>query len=90
MTNQPATEALLACIRDVAGCTTGWSTYRPDRIAWLLTTRHPPSRRIRPECHATVHYTQKARGKLTTNDQTIPTTLEKMLKGRNYDGPRNC
>ena len=68
MTNQPATEALLACIRDVAGCTTGWSTYRPDRIAWLLTTRHPPSRRIRPECNATVHYTQKARGKLTTNE----------------------
>jgi hypothetical protein len=39
MTNQPATEALLAYIRDVAGCTTGWSTYRPDRIAWSLTTR---------------------------------------------------
>jgi hypothetical protein len=32
MTNQPATEALLAYIRDVAGCTTGWPTYRPDRI----------------------------------------------------------
>jgi hypothetical protein len=40
MTNQPATEALLAYIRDVAGCTTGLPTYRPDRIAWSLTTRH--------------------------------------------------
>ena len=25
-------------IREMAGCTTGWPAYRPDRIAWSMTT----------------------------------------------------
>ena len=39
---------MLAYIRDVAGCTTGWPTYRPDHIAWSLTTRQYPLGFITP------------------------------------------
>jgi hypothetical protein len=42
MTAGPDTEAFPTYIREMAGCTTGWPAYRPDRIAWSMTTRHPP------------------------------------------------
>ena len=38
MTAGPDTEAFPTYIREMAGCTTGWSAYRPDHIAWSLTT----------------------------------------------------